>query len=164
MVLTKEVIKREIKEGKIKVKPYRAKNLGDASLDICLDDEFWVFGKNKNITLNNKTDYKKYTKKIKAKAITLMTGAFVLGMSEEKISLPDNICGLLSGRSRFARMGIVVHATAFVVHPGVKNRQMFEIKNMSNNTLTLKKGLRIAQLVFIRTEGKSKYKGRYKIQ
>ncbi|MBL7051675.1 MAG: dCTP deaminase [Nanoarchaeota archaeon] len=164
MVLTKAVIKREIKDRNIKVKPYKSKYLGDASLDICLGDEFWVFGENKNITLNDKTDFKKYTKKIKANSITLMPGAFVLGMSKEKISLPSNICGFLSGRSRFARMGIVVHATAFVVHPGVSNRQMFEIKNMSNNTLTLKKGLRIAQLVFMRTEGQSKYKGRYKKQ
>ena len=164
MILAKDVIIENLKKGKIKIKPFNLKDVNETSVDISLSDEFWVFDKEKNIVLNDKTDFKKYTKKIKAKSITLEPGAFVLGISKEKISLPNNIAGFLSGRSRFARMGIVVHATAFLMHAGVSNRTVFEIKNLSNNTLTLKEGLKLAQVILVRTEGEAKYKGRFKKQ
>jgi len=161
MILTKEAIKKEIKKGKIKISPYNPRNIGSSSLDLTLDKTFWVFDKQKKITLNEKSDFKKYTKKIKSSSITLEPGGFIIGISKEKITLPKNICGILSGRSRFARFGIAVHTTAFLVHPGVSNHQVFEIKNTSNNIVTLKPGLKVAQLAFVRTEGESKYKGSY---
>ena len=164
MILTKEVIKEQLKSGKIKIRPFKLKDINETSVDISLSDEFWVFEKQKSIVLNDKTDFRKYTKKIKAKSITLEPGAFVIGISKEKISLPSNVAGFLSGRSRFARMGIVVHATAFLMHAGVSNRTVFEIKNLSANTLTLKAGLKIAQVIFVKTEGEAKYSGRFKKQ
>ncbi|MDP3918793.1 MAG: dCTP deaminase [Nanoarchaeota archaeon] len=164
MILTKEAIKKAVKDKKIKINPYKAHNLNGASLDITLSDDFWFYTRSQTIKLSEHTDFNKYTKHKKRNSIRLEPGEFVLGMSEEKITMPDNICALLSGRSRFARMGIVVHATAFLMHPGVSNHQMFEIKNLSNNTLVLEKGLKIAQVIFVKTEGKEKYKGRYKNQ
>jgi hypothetical protein len=42
------------------------------------------------------------------------------------------MCGLLEGRSRFARLGLFVHITAGFMNPGIKNRQVLEIYNASN--------------------------------
>ena len=164
MILTKKEIQKEIRSKRLKVTPNRPKNIGPASLDLTLSNEIRVFKKNKPITLSEKTDYKEYTTKKKITSITLQPGDFILGITEEKITLPEDLVGLLSGRTRFARLGIIVHATAFFVQPGVSNRQVLEIKNISHETITLKPGLKIAQITFARTEGKAKYTGHFKKQ
>ncbi len=164
MILTNKEILQEIKAKRIKVTPFKKANIGPASLDLTLDNEFRAFKPYDKIKVTEKIDYKKLTKKKKVKEIILEPGAFVLGITKEKITLPEDICASLSGRSRFARLGILIHATANLVHPGVNNRQVLEIKNVSNNTLVLKPGLKIAQISFMRTEGKAKYKGRFRKQ
>ena len=96
--------------------------------------------------------------------VTLLPGEFVLARTKERIKLPEDLSGFLSGRSRFARLGLGVHVTAFFINPGVNNRQVFEIKNNSNNPLVISPGLKIGQMIFVRNEGRAKYKGRYKKQ
>ena len=100
----------------------------------------------------------------KQKSIILQPGDFILAKTTEKITLPQDICGLLSGRSRFARMGLLIDVTAFFIHPGISNRQVFEVKNISQNSIILSEGLKIAQLILVRTEGKAKYVGKFKNQ
>lgn len=164
MILTKKEILEEIKKKNIHISPFKKENIGPASIDLTLADEFRVFIEYKSIILSEHTNAEKLTKKIKQKQITLEPGDFVLAKTQEKISLPENICAFLSGRSRFARMGLLIDVTAFFIHPGVSNTQVFEIKNISQNEITLSKGLKIAQLILVRTEGKAKYTGKFRRQ
>jgi len=163
MILTKREILKEIKEKKIKISPYSKSNLGCASYDLTLDSKFWFF-KSGEVKLKEGTDFKKYCRVKNVKKITLLPGEFVLGRTKERVKLPEDVSGLLSGRSRFARLGLGVHITAFFINPGVDNRQIFEIKNNSNNPLTLYSGLKIGQIIFVRNEGKGRYNGRFKRQ
>lgn len=164
MILTKKEVLREIRAGRIKVTPFSTKNIGPSSLDLTLNNEFRYFHPSQKIYVSENTDYKKLTQKRKVRELVLEPGAFVLGITKENIQLPDDIAGILSGRSRFARLGILVHATAAFIHPGVNNHQVLEITNVSQNTLVLKPGTKIAQLVFVRTEGKARYRGKFKRQ
>lgn len=162
MILTKEVILREIKKGRIKITPFKKANIGPASIDLTLDSKFRILKPEvEEIILDEKTDYKKYTKLITAGRIILKPGDFMLGITKETIRLPENICGWLGGRSRFARLGLLVHATASFVHPGISNRQVLEISNISPTNLVLKAGTRICQITLERTEGKARYGGKF---
>ena len=163
MILTKDVILEEIKKKKIKVNPFVKKNIGAASLDITLDNKFRVFD-NRKVVLSEKVDYKKYSKLVRKNEIVVMPGQFLLGISKEKIKLPGNICGWIYGRSRFARFGLTVHSTASFIQPGINNKQIFEISNMSNIPLVLKAGTRIGQIILERVEGEAKYKGKWSNQ
>jgi len=163
MFLTKKEIIEQIKKGKIKIEPFDEKAIGPISVDLTLGDEFGII-KKKKINLTEKTDYREFVKVIKAKQITLKPNDFILGITKERISLPNNIAGILNGRSRFARLGLLVHATAPLVHPGVSNKQIFEIKNISKSTLVLHSGLKIGQISFVKLLGKSKYEGIFKKQ
>jgi len=163
MILTKEKILEEIKNKRINIEPYNEKNLGPASYDLTLSNQFRMFKGNENIRLDENTDYKKYTKLVNGK-ITLKPGEFILGITEEKITLPSDICGWLTGRSRFARLGLQIHSTAAFLQPGIENKQVLEIHNLSSNTLELKQGLKLCQIVFDRTDGKAKYKGKFSRQ
>src|SRR5690606_30767021 len=98
-------------------------------------------------------------------------GQFVLGATHEKITLGPNIAGILEGRSSLARIGIIIHATAGLIPPGVEDLHItFEMTNISNIPVKLYVGMRVAQLVFVQTSSpvtnpygskhaKSKYQG-----
>jgi len=163
MILTKDKILDEIKKGRIKVTPFKRNNVGPASIDLTLDNKFRALTSEK-ITLSEKVDYKKHSKFFTVNKVVLKPGAFILGISKEKIKLPDDIAGSLTGRTRFARLGLGVHATASYVNPGVNNKQVFEIKNLGQSDIVLKPGLKICQLILERTEGKAKYKGKFQGQ
>src|SRR3989338_5869522 len=78
MILSRKDILKLIEEKKLAIIPFTKSNIGPASIDLTLSDEFRTFGKQKRITLAESTDYKKYSKKIKTNQITLLPGGFLL--------------------------------------------------------------------------------------
>jgi dCTP deaminase len=166
MILTKDEILKEIKKGKIKIQPFNKNQIGPSSIDLTLGNEFRVFKRRLfAYKVNEKSNYETLTRKRKArKYVILQPNEFMLGITKEKITLPDNICGWLSGRTRFARLGIAVHITADFIQPGVSNKQVLEIKNVSHIPLKIEVGTRVAQMILERTEGRAKYTGRFSKQ
>ncbi|HEY0088514.1 MAG TPA: hypothetical protein VGB37_06705, partial [Candidatus Lokiarchaeia archaeon] len=63
-------------------------------------------------------------------------------------TLPSDICAMLEGRTRFARVGLAIHVTSKFINPGANNRQILEIVNLSQSILVLKEGMRICQVIF----------------
>lgn len=165
MILTKEKILDEIKQGKIKITPFNVKHLGPASYDLALGDEFRIF-KDIHLTkeISEETDYTKTTQLVKKKELVIMPGEAVLGITKERITLAPDICGWLEGRSRFARMGLMVHISASFMQPGIDNKQVLEMFNASPMPLKIKAGTRVCQFIFDRCEGQAKYQGQFKRQ
>ena len=93
-----------------------------------------------------------------------MPGETILGITKEKITLPQNMCGWLEGRSRYARLGLMVHISASFMQPGLSNRQVLEMTNMSSVALRLHAGTKICQFIFQETIGMAEYKGRFSEQ
>ncbi|MDI6737066.1 MAG: dCTP deaminase [Nanoarchaeota archaeon] len=158
-VLSKDKILKLINKGKIKVEPFTPSNVGPASIDLRLGNEFRVFKKGGAITADESVRQESFTNLVKAEKITLKPEEFVLAITEERITLPENTCGFLYGRTKFARLGIMVHATASFIQPGISNRQVLEIKNISPRPIALNHGLRICQLILMKVHGKGKYIG-----
>lgn len=166
MVLTRSAILKEIKKGQIKITPFNSKNLGPGSYDLTLSNEFRTFIKIHGVLeINEETDYKKITKLHKTnKPFTIMPGESILAIAKERIKLAPDLCAWLQGRSRFSRLGLMVHITAAFIQPGVNNYQVLEMFNASPVPLSIKTGLKVAQLIIERCEGKAKYKGKFKTQ
>jgi len=157
MVLSDVDIRKALKDGVMKIRPLKPDQIGQASVDLSVGDE-WYFFKDQYIgkTVDlSKVDFKRAHRKIKAKTITLKPQEMCLGKTIEKITLPANMMGKLEGRSRYARMGISVHITSAVVQPGSNNHQVLEIVNMAPFSIKLHAGMRISQVVFKRLESKS---------
>jgi dCTP deaminase len=162
MILTKKVILEEIKNKNIKISPFDPKAIGAASVDLTLGDTIRVFKKVDNIPIQENVDYKKYTKRVSIKkGYVLEPGELIIGITREKIKLPDDICGWLQSRSRFARLGLIVHMTAPFMQPGINNHQALEIYNAGPHDLKLKPGTRVCQFIFERCEGHAKYRGKF---
>ncbi len=164
-VLGRTEIVKLVREGAVKFEPlFNEGNVGPASIDLTLGNEFRVFKKGRAIEAHEDVEPDSYTKLVKADKIILKPGDFVHGITVEKITLPETICALLSGRSRYARLGIAVHTTASFIQPGISNRQVLEIKNISSRSIVLRAGTRICQLILLDMLGKGKYAGRFKSQ
>jgi len=162
-ILTHGQIKKEIKLGNIGFSPAISNDqISVASVDLHLSNEFRVY-KNENgvVDLQEATDYKDLTKLTVTDKLLVKPHETVLGITKEKISLPSNICGWLEGRSRFARLGLLIHISAGFIQPGVNNRQVLEITNLSPHTLVLHANERLCQIVFQRCEGNAVYRGKF---
>lgn len=164
-ILTKPEIIKQIKKGNIKIEPLNLENIGPASIDLTLGNVFRVFKASSKIyEVTNEADYQKITKLVKTDSIVVKPQETILGITKEKLTLAPNICGWLEGRSRFARLGLMVHISASFMQPGISNQQVLEISNMGHVALRLLSGTKICQFVFQTTIGKAKYQGRFSQQ
>ena len=165
-ILTRDAILKEIDAGAITITPFDPGQVGPGSIDLRLSSEFRVLKKLRHaIPVEEDTDLSAISERIVAEeAFVLMPSETVLGMTLERIQLPPYLCGWIQGRSRFARIGLLVHMTASFVQPGINNRQVLEISNLAPFPLLLKPGARLCQLIIERTEGTAQYKGKHKDQ
>ena len=168
MILTRDKILEAMRTGAIGIDPFDERALSAASYDMMLFHQIRVFieGLNEIDLMDMAKDahaLMRITRLVSIPAESyylLKPGELVLGMTAEKLTMAPDIAGSLEGRSRFARMGLMVHVTASFLQPGLKNtRQVFEIFNASRNAIKLRSGVRIAQVVFERCEGTAVYSG-----
>lgn len=78
----------------------------------------------------------------------LQPGEFILGSTEEYVTVPRDLVAQVDGKSSLGRLGIAIHITAGFVDPAFKGNVTLEIKNVSDKPFTLRWGMPIAQIVF----------------
>lgn len=166
MILTREKILEQINNGRIKIEPFDEEAVGAASVDLTIDKEIRVFIKSDTaVPITKDTDYRELTRKMTIEDKYVMKpGELILGITKENIKLPGNICGWLNSRSRFARLGLMVHITAPFVQPGISGKQVLEIYNAGPNNLELIPGEKLCQLILEECSGSFEYQGQFSNQ
>jgi dCTP deaminase len=147
----------------------RKKQIGDASVDVRLSNEF-IMIRHTNIPSINPTRQKeireeigKYQERVRVslrEQFVLHPHQLVLGCTLEYVAVPTDVIAQVEGRSSWGRLGLII-ATATTVAPGFRGVITLELVNGGLAPLILYPGFRIAQLVFQHTSSKAKYKGRY---
>ncbi|MEW6441027.1 MAG: dCTP deaminase [bacterium] len=167
-ILTRDEILREIAAGNIRIDPYDPACVGPASVDLHLGSTFRVFkSTHQNVRVAGDSDYRDFSTKVEVAEggfMLLMPGETTLGITVERITLPPTVCGWLEGRSRFARMGLLVHISASFMQPGIDNHQVLEMSNFGPNPLELHPGTAVCQFIFQRTVGTATYSGTFRAQ
>ena len=162
-VLGRKAILEALQAGTIAITPFREELVGPASVDLTLAGTFRVFRKvHQVIEVHEGSDYRDYTDKIEiadGKHILIMPGETVLGITRERLRLGPGLCGWLEGRSRFARLGLMVHISAPFMGPGIDSQQVLEMSNFGPAPLAVYPGLAICQFVFQKLEGSERYEG-----
>lgn len=155
MIISDKDIKNKIKNGEIKVEPFKLENLQPSSFDLELSEEVRVFDNwnQGEIDVRQKEDVSRVVK-IKKTGFVLHPGEFILGSTAEEVTLPLDIAAKLEGRSSLGRLGLIVHATAGYVDPGFSGWLTFEIANISRLPIRMYAGMRIAQIVFYKMTSK----------
>jgi dCTP deaminase len=166
-VLTRDVILREIRSGRLRIEPFELGQVGPASIDLHLGHELRVPRPIQNGPVPVSDDEDPQVESdlvVLDEPFVLLPGRTVHGVTRERVIFPPDLCGWIEGRSRIARLGLTVHVTSGFVHPGVANHQVLEMSNVSGMPLAIHAGVRICQIVLQRTEGEAVYEGRFRSQ
>src|SRR5258706_602980 len=163
MILTRDVMRREIEAGREVIEPFFADQVGPASIDLHFRDQIRVMHpRPEPVGVADDVDYRTITDvRSLDTPYPLVPGETIHGITREHITLPGDIGGWLEGRSRFARLGLMIHVTSGFVQPGVSSRQVLEMSNVSGRTLVVHAGVRLLQIVLQRCEGSAVYQGRF---
>ena len=151
MVLADKDIRKYIDQKKLVIEPFEPENVRPAAIDLTLHENFRVFRNNSHTHIDVKKEFD-VTELVKAKedgSIIIHPREFVLGSTQEVVTLPPDLIGLLEGRSSLGRIGLIIHATASFVQPGFSGYLTFEMSNISNLPIKLYVGMRVAQIAFL---------------
>lgn len=154
-ILVDHEIRKEIKESRLIIEPYDDKLIQPNSYDVRLADRFSWHDPSEQII----DPYKSETVlqglvHVVNDSIVIHPKQFVLGATLEKLTLPDDIVGQLTGKSSLARLGVMVHVTAGFIDAGFSTppaQITLEIYNVGNRPVRLHAGMAIGQMVFTRT-------------
>ena len=73
----------------------------------------------------------------------------MLGITHERVGLPDDVVGRIEGKSSLGRLGLLIHSTAGFVDPGWRGRLTLELANILSLPITLYAGMPVAQISFM---------------
>ncbi len=169
MVWAKPEILKAIRNKKIRMEPFEPSLIGSCSVDFRLGNHFKRIKKSKKpVLVKGNPDYdhglheEVYIED--GKFIQLKPGELVLGVTYEKLTLDNKTCAFIEGRSRLARLGLLVHVSSGMIQPGVSNHQVLEIVNLSPHVIHLQPKTIICQILFNDLKGKAEYKGEFRNQ
>lgn len=173
MLLSDKDIKKALKTGRIVVKPKPnfKTALAACSLDLRLNNEFQIFKPHRLMADKPYYDFKNPSKIQLTKTIVLKKNEpfilspneFALASTMEWLELPADIAARLEGRSSLGRLGIVVHSTAALIHPGIKARIVLELGNHAPIPVALYPGMRVCSVSFeqLTQPAEKPYQGKY---
>lgn len=78
----------------------------------------------------------------------LSPGEFLLASTLEHVEIPDDLVGIVEGKSSIGRLGVTAHVTAGYIDAGFKGNITLEIANLSSKTFQLQYNMSICQIIF----------------
>lgn len=153
-VLSDKDILAALAVGKLVIRSARgdiSQEVYASSVDLRLGNIFKVYDHSKIAILDarEKDATGKIMRMIEVKeseSFIIQPGEFVLGVTEEFISVPNDLVVRVEGRSSLGRLGIIIHSTAGFVDPGFSGTITLEISNINRLPIALYPGMRICQI------------------
>ena len=153
MILSDRTIREELAVGRITIEPFDEGCIQPSSVDLRLDRLFRVFLNHTMPVIDVKQDLEDLTRLVEIApddAFILHPGEFVLGSTQERIGLPDDLVARIEGKSSLGRLGLLIHSTAGFVDAGFVGHMTLELSNVANLPITLWPGMKIGQLCLLR--------------
>jgi len=156
MILSDRDIKKAISEGRLGFEsPYGIdnvlSNIKGCSVDFRLGNDFKIYEHASLVMLDpNNKDAVPPTRHFHVeddKPFIVQPGEFVLGITAEKILVPEDMVVLIEGRSSLGRLGLIIHSTAGFINPGFEGKITLEITNINRLPIALYPGMRIGQFI-----------------
>jgi len=148
-MLSDRDIERAVENRQISIEPMAPRAMQPCSVDVRLDSRFLMFGGPDNLPIDPKVAESMLSIDVEdGDAFQLAPGAFALGSTLERLTLPDNIAGRIEGKSSIGRLGIEVHSTAGFIDPGFDVYVTLELKNVAPRPVLLWPGMFVGQVCF----------------
>ena len=161
--LGKDELLKLIENGILRIEPFQKEQVGPASINLHLGNSFRVFEKTRDVFhVREDADYKQLTRAVNVDrngSFLIMPNELVEGITEETVTLPSTLSGRIEGRSRFARLGLLIHLSSGFIQPGSTGKVVLEMLNVSPLPLALHPGTAICQMIIEEARGATKYAG-----
>lgn len=149
MILSKPELRRRLDSRSLSIEPAPSDSrIGPVSINLRLGRKFTRFrsrGLPEHIpairvrqSLFSSGDL--WTHEEEVETFNLEPRGFVLAQTLERVEMPNDLMGLVEGRSSWARAGLSVHLTAPKIDPGFVGTITLEITNMGPATVQLVAG------------------------
>ena len=153
MLLTDSKIRERCEKENL-IYPFNNSQLQPCSYDVTLSESIIRYTGSGIIdaslrTLSNHLEYYKFS--MNEDGYILDPGEFILGSTNEYITLPDNLAARYEGKSSMGRIGLASHITAGFIDPGFSGTITLEIKNENNHQIRIKPNMPIGQFCFFET-------------
>lgn len=162
MILSDKTIKNLLDTGEIGIFPVSAIQIQPASVDFRLGDTFSTVKSNETvITFGTPLEYEV----VKKSQYLLQPHQFVLATTKEYFKIPNDMIGLVEGRSSIGRIGLFIENAGWV-DPGFEGEITLELFNASDKPILLEAGRRIGQIVLAKIDqpAENPYNGKYQKQ
>jgi len=151
MILSQPDLRKAVESGEIVFDPPLEENQwGQASVDLRLGFQFTKLKKISTMKVSvakglselgqagfwetmELTEFDKFNK---PRTFCIEPGDFIMGMTYEKITVPNNLIAMVEGRSTYARIGLSMHQTAPWIQPGW-NSSPIVLEIMNNGPLNI---------------------------
>lgn len=153
-------IRKYVESNKLGITPFNIDQINPNSYDLRLSDEFVryktffevVEDTSMIIDPYNSNTINSELETVVNETYILEPQEFILARTVETVSLPDNICAQVGGKSSLARLGLSVHQTAGFGDAGFSGTYTLELFNANCRPIKLYAGMKIAQIMFNETE------------
>ncbi|OGJ54873.1 dCTP deaminase [Candidatus Peribacteria bacterium RIFCSPHIGHO2_02_FULL_49_16] len=156
MILSDRDIRRAIADGRVRIEselPKEQWHIHASSMDLHMGNTFKLYEHSRFAVLDPKKP-ETFIGNMRTIVVEngdpfiVQPGEFILGVTRETISVPDDLVVRVEGRSSLGRLGIIVHSTAGFVDPGFSGTITLEISNLNRMPVLLYSGMRICQIAF----------------
>ena len=151
MILADVSIRQLVDSGRLVIDPYDADLVQPASVDVRLGREFRVM-RNTSAThidpFEPLDDLMELVDVDETGQFVLHPGEFALAHTAERFVFPDDVVGVVNGKSSLGRLGLLIHATAGYVDPCFEGSVVLELSNVSTLPIILRPAMKVAQIVF----------------
>lgn len=165
MYLQKENILELIQSGQLIIRPLldESKQINEMSIDLRLGYDFLVAIQGRepfiDATRHNENvkpiqSFFQETRRRLGDTFILHPNQTVLTTSLEYIKLPSNVYAIVTMRSSFARLGMMLST---IVQPGYSGCVSLELTNLNRNPINITVGSRIVQVRLAKLENPSNY-------
>lgn len=146
MFLSGRKIEEALYDGSLGISRFRRDNLKGASYTFTLSSKILTLKKVEVLNSEQKPEYDEH--EIGEEGYLLEPGAFVLGYTEEKLTLNGKYICFLSTRGSIAQLGLNVLLGSAFAEPDTDNPQLVEIHNASPVPIKLLAGTKLIKGVF----------------
>lgn len=150
MILSDREIRKYVKDRKLVIEPFSAKQVGPNGIDLRVGDQY--------VRLLTGSRYRSETFR-KVSKVSIRANDRVLLSTLERVEMPNNLVGLVNLRSSYARLGLTIAPT--VIDAGFKGKLTFIVVG-SSFPVELNVGDRFWHIVFVKsTPAERAYAGKY---
>ena len=155
MLLSDRDIRRALHEGRIVVNPADgiAERIGPDSIDFRLGRTLLLFERNDQpyVDPRRPETAEGATRRGELapdEPFVIQPRHLVLATTQERLRLGPDLAARLEGRSSLGRLGIIVHSTASLFHPGWDGHAIMELGNLGVMPVALYPGMRVCAFTF----------------